>query len=178
MVTHPNARRKGVLEQIARRAMQAYGFLPDFSADALRELGGVQQMDRVAESSGLDLRHLLWASIDNVDSLDLEQLTVAQALTDTQVTGESLGGRCRRGGPRQAEISHRCARPPQHDVGLHRRQDLSHAAGEAVHGSHLSLNYHKDRPAVVIEMMIGDGGVMQSSNIYRAWRAQPGQARL
>jgi hypothetical protein len=73
MVTHPNARRKGVPEQIARRAMQAYGFLPDFSADALRELGGVQQMDRVAESSGLDLRHLLWASIDNDDSLDLDQ---------------------------------------------------------------------------------------------------------
>ena len=59
MVTHPDARRKGVLEQIARRAMQAYGFLPDFSTDVLRELETVQQIDRVAESPGIDLRHLL-----------------------------------------------------------------------------------------------------------------------
>ena len=58
MVTHPDARRKGVLEQIARRAMQACGFLPDFSTDALRELEAVQQVDHVAESPGIDLRHL------------------------------------------------------------------------------------------------------------------------
>jgi exoribonuclease-2 len=31
-----------------------------------------------------------------------------------------------------------------------------------------SLNCHEDRPAMVIEMVIGDGGVMQGSNIYRA----------
>ena len=38
MAAHPDARRKDDLEQIARRAMQKYGFRPDFSADALREL--------------------------------------------------------------------------------------------------------------------------------------------
>ena len=85
MVTHPDARQKGVLEKIARRAMQAYGFLSDFSTDALRELETVQQADRLAKPPGIDLRHLLWVSIDNDDSLDLDQLTVAEALTDTQV---------------------------------------------------------------------------------------------
>ncbi len=60
MVPHPDARRKDYLEQIARRAMQKYGFLPDFSADALRELETVAQVDRQAESPGIDLRHLLW----------------------------------------------------------------------------------------------------------------------
>jgi hypothetical protein len=90
MVTHPDARRKDVLEQIARRAMQKYGFLPDFSTDALRELEAVQQADRVAESPGIDLRHLLWVSIDNDDSLDLDQLTVAEVLTDTQVNRRAV----------------------------------------------------------------------------------------
>ncbi|TFH65545.1 MAG: HlyC/CorC family transporter, partial [Candidatus Zixiibacteriota bacterium] len=33
---------KGVLEKIARRAMQAYGFLPDFSTEAIRALETVQ----------------------------------------------------------------------------------------------------------------------------------------
>jgi exoribonuclease R len=83
MVTHPDARRKDDLEQIARRAMQKYGFLPDFSADTLRELETVQQIEREAESPGIDLRHLLWVSIDNDDSLDLDQLTVAKVLTET-----------------------------------------------------------------------------------------------
>lgn len=41
--------------------------------------------DQAAESSGKDLRYLLWASIDNDDSLDLDQLTVAQVLPDKAV---------------------------------------------------------------------------------------------
>jgi hypothetical protein len=84
MATHPGAKRKNVLEQIARSAMRAYGFLPDFSAEALKERDTAQPADRAPESSGIDLRHLLWASIDNDDSLDLDQLTVAEALTDTR----------------------------------------------------------------------------------------------
>jgi exoribonuclease R len=31
-----------------------------------------------------------------------------------------------------------------------------------------SLNYHEDRPAIIIEILIGDGGALQGSNIYRA----------
>jgi hypothetical protein len=49
MVAHPDARRKDDLEQIARRAMQKYGFLPDFSAGTLRELETLKQVDREAE---------------------------------------------------------------------------------------------------------------------------------
>jgi hypothetical protein len=44
MVAHSDAKRKDYLKQIARRAMQKYGFLPDFSADALRELETVQRL--------------------------------------------------------------------------------------------------------------------------------------
>jgi hypothetical protein len=102
MVTHPDARRKDALEQIARRAVKKYGFLPDFSAGALRELETVQKVDPEAEFPGIDLRHLLWVSIDNDDSLDLEPTDGAGGAD--RYTGESFGGRHRRGGPR----------PPRH----------------------------------------------------------------
>ena len=57
------------------------GLLPDFSAAALAELGRIQG-PAVAKSGDpvRDLRDLLWASIDNDDSLDLDQLTVAEAM--------------------------------------------------------------------------------------------------
>jgi VacB/RNase II family 3'-5' exoribonuclease len=165
MVTHPDARRKGVLEQIARRAMQAYGFLPDFSTDALRELEAVQQIDRVAESPGIDLRHLLWVSIDNDDSLDLDQLTVAKILTDKQVRVLVA----------IADVSALVRKNSAIDAHAHHNTTSVYTAGrifpmlpEKLSTDLTSLNYHEDRPAMIIEMVIGDGGAMIDSTIYRA----------
>ena len=165
MVTHPDARRKGVLEQIARRAMQAYGFLPDFSTDALRELEAVQQIDRVAESPGIDLRHLLWVSIDNDDSLDLDQLTVAEILTDKQVKVLVA----------IADVAVLIRKNSAIDAHAHHNTTSVYTAGrvfpmlpEKLSTDLTSLNYHEDRPAMIIEMVIGDGGAILDSNIYRA----------
>ena len=71
---------RAILERIAHRVMIERGLLPDFSAAALAEL---DRLTSAAMSNGQplpDLRGLLWASIDNDDSLDLDQLTVAAAL--------------------------------------------------------------------------------------------------
>jgi len=65
------------LAAIARRAMLERGMEPDFSPAARRELDGI---DGPAEggSEVRDLRGSLWSSIDNDDSRDLDQLTVAE----------------------------------------------------------------------------------------------------
>jgi VacB/RNase II family 3'-5' exoribonuclease len=165
MPTHSDARRKGVLEQIARRAMQAYGFLPDFSAAALGELEAVQHLDRAAESPGIDLRQLLWASIDNDDSLDLDQLTVAEALTDKQVKVLVA----------VADVAALVKKSSAIDAHARHNTTSVYTAGgvfpmlpEKLSTDLTSLNDHEDRPAMIIEMVIGDGGVMRGSNIYRA----------
>src|SRR6188508_1131672 len=64
---------RSLLESVARRAMQQYGLEPDFPAAALTEASSA----RAATPDGVrDLRSLLWSSIDNDESRDLDQLEV------------------------------------------------------------------------------------------------------
>ena len=75
---------RATLSDIAHRAMVERGLEPDFSALALKELA---RIDRPAPANlaARDLRDKLWASIDNDDSLDLDQLTYAEALGNDRV---------------------------------------------------------------------------------------------
>ncbi len=75
------------LQALAQRAMQARDLWPDFSAAALQEASALTPTasDRFTLPGSAppvsiamrDLRHLPWCSIDNDDSLDLDQLSVA-----------------------------------------------------------------------------------------------------
>jgi len=73
------------LQALAQRAMQARDLWPDFSAAALQEARALTPAptDRfifagaAATVAMRDLRQLPWCSIDNDDSLDLDQLSVA-----------------------------------------------------------------------------------------------------
>src|SRR6185503_10094447 len=82
---------RSILQNVARQTMLERGLLPDFSTEALAELARLQI--RAGTSDGPadgphgnhDLRSLLWASIDNDNSRDLDQLTVAEALDTGKV---------------------------------------------------------------------------------------------
>jgi exoribonuclease R len=71
---------RSILKSIARRAMLERGLLPDFSLQALAEFVTIHGPATRAEESTRDLRNLIWCSIDNDDSRDLNQLTVAEAM--------------------------------------------------------------------------------------------------
>jgi VacB/RNase II family 3'-5' exoribonuclease len=68
------------LKAIARRAMLEHGLDPDFPPAASVQLQAISgpAMERGREIR--DLRALLWCSIDNDDSRDLDQITVAEPL--------------------------------------------------------------------------------------------------
>jgi len=76
---------RALLLRVARQAMIKYGLEPEFPAAALAEA------DRATDSADAhggeirDLRELLWCSIDNDDSRDLDQLTVAEALDGDRI---------------------------------------------------------------------------------------------
>ena len=82
MTDRRDRQQRSILRSIAHRAMLARGLLPDFSADALAELDGIHEPATRAKESTRDLRNLIWCSIDNDDSRDLDQLTVAEAMPD------------------------------------------------------------------------------------------------
>ncbi|MBS0578626.1 MAG: RNB domain-containing ribonuclease [Proteobacteria bacterium] len=68
------------LKAIAHRAMLDKGLDPDFSPQVADQVRRVTGPAAIAGADIRDLRQLLWCSIDNDDSRDLDQLSVAQPL--------------------------------------------------------------------------------------------------
>ncbi|HEV8097435.1 MAG TPA: RNB domain-containing ribonuclease, partial [Burkholderiales bacterium] len=54
------------------------GLLPDFSPAVIAETSRMALAAADSDATIRDLRGLLWASIDNDDSADLDQLSVAE----------------------------------------------------------------------------------------------------
>ena len=72
---------RDLLARVARDAMIEYGLEPEFPPAALAEAGALADVSPDGAGAA-DLRELLWCSIDNDDSLDLDQLTVAEGEVD------------------------------------------------------------------------------------------------
>ena len=85
MTNTDDRQHRSILQRIAHRAMIERGLVPDFPPQVLAELDEIYGPATRAEESTRDLRNLLWCSIDNDDSRDLDQLTVAQGMPDGAV---------------------------------------------------------------------------------------------
>ena len=68
------------LKAAARRSMIEHGFEPDFPAPARAQLDQLRHQPAATASSAKDLRGLLWSSIDNDTSRDLDQIEYAEPL--------------------------------------------------------------------------------------------------
>ena len=63
------------MEAIAWDAMKKYGFRPQFENAVMREVGAIDaDIRKLPRHTTKDLRALLWSSIDNFDSMDLDQM--------------------------------------------------------------------------------------------------------
>ncbi|MFN8007400.1 MAG: RNB domain-containing ribonuclease [Terriglobia bacterium] len=150
---------------MARQAMLERGLLPDFPVSALNELGRIPGPAKSTESSTRDLRHLLWCSIDNDDSRDLDQLTVAESLTN---------GSCRIL-IAIADVDALVKRESALDDHARHNTTSVYTAGEIfpmlpekLSTDLTSLNFESERMALVVEFTVSGEGTLQASSLYQA----------
>ena len=153
------------LQSIARKTMLARGLLPDFSPAALAELDRMQAPSGVNDESIRDLTDLLWASIDNDDSLDLDQLTVAEALAGDKVkirvAVADVDALVKDGSAIDAHARH-------NTTSVYTAAEIFPMLPPKLSTDLTSLNFDVERLAVVVEIVIGADGSVQGSDIYRA----------
>lgn len=76
---------RALLQRIARSAMQDKGFLTDFPSSVLTIVNSLQEVAPKISGPVRDMRNMLWCSIDNDDSEDLDQLSVAIPMSSGEV---------------------------------------------------------------------------------------------
>jgi VacB/RNase II family 3'-5' exoribonuclease len=156
---------RAILENIARRAMIERGFLPDFSPQATAELNAIHGPATKTEEPTRDLRSLLWCSIDNDDSRDLDQLTVAEALPDGAakilVAIADVDAVVKNHSALDEHARH-------NTTSVYTAAETFPMLPEKLSTDLTSLSFDADRLAVVIEMVIAADGTLRSSDIYGA----------
>ncbi len=163
---NPNdAQHRTVLQRIARRVMIERGLLTNFSPQALTELDRIQGPAGQANPSPRDLRNLLWCSIDNDASRDLDQLTVAEALpeqaTKVLVAIADVDALVKK----QTAIDDHAR---HNTTTVYTAAEIFPMLPERLSTDFTSLNFESERLTIVIEMIIARDGSLQSSNLYQA----------
>ena len=151
---------------IAHESMIEAGFVPDFPSPVVNETHGIVAAPPIASDKSVkDLRELLWSSIDDARSRDLDQVEYAEALAggDTRllVGIADVDALVSQG---SAIDEHAAANCTSVYTGVRTYPMLPEELSTGL----TSLNPGEDRLAIVTEMVLAPDGVMKSTNIYRA----------
>jgi VacB/RNase II family 3'-5' exoribonuclease len=165
-MSNPDGRKpRTLLQQIAHRAMIERGLAPDFSPAALAELAAIHGAAAGTGPANRDLRRLLWCSIDNDDSRDLDQLSVGESLANgavkLRVAVAEVGALVRQG---SALDDH--ART--NTTSVYTAGGIFPMLPEKLSTDLTSLGFQADRVAIVIEMVFDRDGALQQSDVYEA----------
>lgn len=152
------------LGELAVEAMRERGLAPEFSPEALRQVDKLTEPAR-PDDDVRDMRSMLWSSIDNDDSRDLDQLTVA----------EDLGQGAVRIHVAIADVDALVRKNSPVDVHARRNTTSVYTAArifpmlpERLSTDLTSLNPREDRVAVVISYTVDGNGAVHDPAIARA----------
>jgi exoribonuclease-2 len=160
-----NRHHRSILQRIAHQAMIARGLVPDFSAAVIAELNEIHGPAKKTDEEARDLRNLLWCSIDNDDSRDLDQLTVAEALPDgaakVMVAVADVDAIVKK----ESAIDDHAR---QNTTSVYTVARIFPMLPEKLSTDLTSLNPDSDRLAIVIEMILARDGSLRSSDVFGA----------
>src|SRR5208282_5714333 len=151
----------------AHAAMLEHGFQPDFPAGTDQEVAAIAAAPAVpADTTGFtDLRNLLWSSIDNDTSRDLDQIEWAERLPDGRIR-VLVGVADVDAGVKKGSIidTHAQSETTSVYTGVKVFPMLPVELSEGA----TSLNENEDRIAMVIEYAVDASGVTSGETAYRA----------
>ncbi len=141
------------------------GLLPDFSPEVRSQTAAIAPASAAPEPALRDLRHLLWASIDNDDSRDLDQLSVAEPLGGGAVkilaAVADVDGIVKKGSPIDGHAR-------VNTTSVYTAAAVFPMLPEELSTDLTSLGEDRDRPALVVEMIVRPDGAVHEFDVYRA----------
>ena len=154
-------RQRTDLTRIARQAMVEHGLLPDFSPAALQQVAALDGAPtRRGRQGARDLTALPWCSIDNDDSRDLDQLTVAEEMeggrTRVMVAIADVDALVGEGSPVDDHARH-------NTTSVYTGPCIFPMLPERLSTDLTSLNPDQPRQALVVEMVVRAGSVERST---------------
>jgi VacB/RNase II family 3'-5' exoribonuclease len=152
------------LVSIASRAMIQRGLEPEFPPGVEADVARLTETE-AADPSLQDLRHLLWCSIDNDDSRDLDQLTVAEAAPDgstrVRVAIADVDRLVSHGSAADAHAG-------TNTTSVYTAARIFPMLPERLSTNLTSLVEGRERAAVVVELTVAADGRITASTVYRA----------
>lgn len=152
------------LEFLARQLMHAFSLKADFSSEVEEELLSLREPAKPS-SSCVDLRSLLWCSIDNDDSRDLDQLTYAEKTEDSYTLFIAV-----------ADVSSLVLKGSAIDLhaktnttSIYTPAKIFPMLPEKLSTNLTSLNENQDRVALVVKIKINSqGDLLEEGTIFEA----------
>lgn len=139
--------------------MSDHGLEPDFSPQVQQQLASITGPAKT-EDGVRDMRSMLWCSIDNDDSRDLDQLSVADG-NRVLVAVADVDAVVKRGTPIDAHAR-------QNTTSVYTAARIFPMLPEKLSTDLTSLNENQERVAIVIDMTVDDGGNVTKGDVYRA----------
>ena len=154
-----------ILQNIARKAMISRGLVPDFPDAEISELNEISLPAAYKPEIAKDMRDLLWCSVDNADSLDLDQLTFAESLEGNRVRILVAIADVDALVDAKSNIDHHAS---QNTASVYTVARIFPMLPEKLSTDLTSLCLDSDRCAIVVDIILGNDGKVQQSDIYQA----------